>query len=91
MDAVVADLRGIAAQAGVAVGDDSQSHQKDASVNKSASFSLRRYLPFAQRLLSRIGPEWLSLFSEKDRSEAFDAFFDAKQCPQVKQNRYFLF
>jgi hypothetical protein len=83
VEAIVEDLREIAKQAEIIVASGDPDHSNEASANKAACFSLRRYLPFAQRLLSRIGPEWLSLFSEKDKAELFDAFFDGKQCPRV--------
>lgn len=53
-------------------------------------FSLRRYVPFAQRLLSKVAADHLSLMSEEQKGDAFDSFFDGEACPQVGQHLHSL-
>lgn len=84
VEALVRGLRDIAVGSGLALphGGSSAAH-RDAPARRPAQVSLRKFLSFAQRLISKVASDHLSLMSEGERAEAFDCFFDGQASPQV--------
>ena len=90
VEALVRGLREIAVGSGLSLPQGGPAAaDRDAPARRHAPISLRKFLPFAQRLISRVASDHLSLMSERDRAEAFDCFFDGRAFPQVVQNPCF--
>jgi hypothetical protein len=90
VEALVRGLRQIAVGSGLSLPQGGPAAaDRDAPARRHAPISLRKFLPFAQRLISRVASDHLSLMSERDRAEAFDCFFDGRAFPQVVQNHCF--
>lgn len=49
--------------------------QRDAAAARKEFFTLRRFLPFANKLVATVGGEWLPLMSDSQRQACFDIFF----------------
>jgi hypothetical protein len=86
VEALIRGLREIAVGSGLSLphGGPASAHH-DAPASRHAPISLRKFLPFAQRLISRVASDHLSLMSEQERAEAFDCFFDGQASPQVQK------
>ena len=49
--------------------------KRQAAADRAEFFALRRFLPFAHKLVATIGAEWLPLMSDAQRHAHFDVFF----------------
>ena len=49
--------------------------ERQAAADRAEFFALRRFLPFAHKLVATIGAEWLPLMSDAQRHAHFDVFF----------------